>query len=103
MNDFELLQLMAVLYFIFAVRMKIWQTSLNTFFVFCVAFVVAVSHQTESLRFIFDNRVWIFDIALTVLFARVAYQQICKKYNDNFKSKCSDTECFYLKKHGKEI
>lgn len=84
MNDFEVLQMIGVLYFVFAVRMKIWQTSINTFIVFCTAFVVAISYQVEELKFVFENRVWLFNATLTFLFARVAYQQIYNKYYDRY-------------------
>lgn len=71
---------MSILYFISAIKMKIWQTSLNSFVVVSVFFIITISHEFEVIRHIWISyHVTIFAIMLTFIMGRVTYQSICTK------------------------
>lgn len=85
MSGFEILQIMAVLYFIFGVVLKMWKVSLSTFVVITLAFVVVVSEQMESIYCIYENRTYLFAAVLTFLFTYTSYRSILGKYSRIYK------------------
>lgn len=77
MISIYLIQIMSVLFFIFALRMRIWKTSLNTFIVFTVIFFISMSHEIEFLRAFWINyHLTVIATMMFVLMARVVYQSV---------------------------
>jgi len=93
MNTIGLLQIMAVLYFVFAVRMQVWQTSLNTFVVIAAIFFIVITREIAPLRTIWaDYHFTIIALLMTFLMARVVWQKSHKTYKNSNKSR-GYTEC----------
>lgn len=90
MNSIIIVQVMAILYFMFAVRYKVWQTSLNTFVVFTGFFVITATHEIVQAKEHWINyHLTLVGFIMTFLMARVVYQRITKK-NDE---KCLFPDC----------
>lgn len=88
MLSIHIIQIMAIIYFIYALRLKVWQTSINTFVVITTFFVVTISREVVVLKDIWiDYHLTIIAIAMTFLMGRVVYQSAKKKYQ---KFMCSD-------------
>jgi PAS domain-containing protein len=82
MNAFELLMISSIMMVVFATKMKMWQTSLNSYVVIFMAAVVSASYQTPQMYLVFEHRVWIFNAVLLFIFGRVSYQSITHKYQE---------------------
>lgn len=82
MSAFDLLMISSIMMLVFATKMKMWKTSLNSYVVMLMAAVVSVSYQTPQMYLIFEHRVWIFNAVLLFIFGRVAYQSITHKYQE---------------------
>ena len=82
-----IVQFMAVAYFIAAVRLKFWRTSVNTFIVLSAVFLVALLANFEfCLQYWIDIHLSIVAFTLTFIMGRVTYQ----RYNQ--RRDCGDTE-----------
>ena len=91
MSSIQIIQIMAILYFLYALRMKVWQTSLNTFVVLAAFFIVTVSREFEICRDIWiDYHLTIVAVAMTFLMGRVVYQSVRKKYIDRICNDCTN-------------
>jgi predicted membrane protein len=83
-----IIQIIGVLYFIVAIRFKVWQTSLNTFLVFATVFIIVVSREIDILCYIWaDYHLSIVAILLTFMMARVVIQGAKRKQVQ--KDKCN--------------
>ena len=82
MSSFELLMISSIMMVVFATKMKMWRTSLNSYVVILMAAIVSASYQTPELYLIFEHRVWIFNAVLLFIFGRVSYQSITHKYRE---------------------
>ena len=82
MNAFEVLMISSIMMVVFATKMKMWQTSLNSYVVIFTAAVVSASYQTPQMYLIFEHRVWVFNAVLLFIFSRTAYQSITHKYQE---------------------
>ena len=82
MSAFELLMISSIMMLVFATKMKMWKTSLNSYVVVLMTAVVSASYQTPELYVIFENKVWIFNAVLIFIFSRTAYQSITHKYQE---------------------
>ena len=81
------IQLMGVLYFLMAIRFKVWKTSLNTFLVFATAFTIVATREIEFLRTIWvDYHLTLIATLLTFMMVRVVIQGAHKKKEDNCSS-----------------
>jgi prepilin signal peptidase PulO-like enzyme (type II secretory pathway) len=77
MTTMQVIQIMAVLYFLFALRFTIWRTSLNSFIVIAGFFIITVSYEFELFkRFWLDYHLVIVAIIMTMVMVRVVYQSI---------------------------
>ena len=84
------IQLMGVLYFLMAIRFKVWKTSLNTFLVFATVFTIVTTREIEFLRTIWaDYHLTLIIALLTFMMVRVVIQGAHKKKEDN-RSSCWD-------------
>jgi len=91
MASIEIVQIMGVLYFIAALRMKVWKTSLNTFIVISGFFLITISREIEFLRDIWATyHLSIVGLIMTALMLRVVYQSINKKLVDSVCDNCFD-------------
>lgn len=79
MTDVQLFQIVSVLCFMFAVKMKVWRTSLNSFVVFCSAFIVMLGYSAPEFSFVFEHRLYLFSAVLLFMMGRVVYQSIYNK------------------------
>ena len=85
-----IVQFMAVAYFIAAVRMKFWRTSMNTFVVLSAAFLIAILSNFEYYRLYWvDLHLSIVAFTLTFMMARVVYQRYVSKVKDCLDMKCN--------------
>ena len=84
MSSFELLMISSIMMVVFATKMKMWRTSLNSYVVILMAAIVSASYQTPQMYPIFEYRVWIFNAVLLFIFSRTAYQSITHKYQEMF-------------------
>lgn len=82
MSSIEFLMILSAMLFVFSTKMKMWETSLNSYVVILLAAIVSVSYQTPQLNIIFENRIWLFSLVLIFIFCRTAYQSIIKKYQE---------------------
>ena len=74
------IQLMGVLYFLMAIRFKVWKTSLNTFLVFAAVFTIVATREIEFLRTIWvDYHLTLIATLLTFMMVRVVIQGAHKK------------------------
>ena len=84
MTSIQIIQIMAILYFLFALRLKTWKTSLNTFIVISGFFIIVVSREIEwCLSIWIDYHMTIIGIIMTIIMARATYQSVYKKYLEN--------------------
>lgn len=84
MITIKLLEIMSVLYFIASLRMRVWNTSLNSFVVICVFFVITTSYEFDALKKIWGScHITILAVMLTFIMARVTYQSISSKRKKN--------------------
>ena len=84
-----IVQFMAVAYFIAAVRMKFWRTSMNTFVVLSAVFLIAILSNFEYYRLYWvDLHLSIVAFTLTFMMARVVYQRYVSKVKDCLDMKC---------------
>lgn len=84
-----IVQFMAVAYFIAAVRMRFWRTSVNTFVVLGAVFFIAVLSNFEVCRFYWiDLHLSIVAFTLTFMMGRVIYQRYALKVKDCLDMKC---------------
>lgn len=93
MSSFELLMISSIMMVVFATKMKMWRTSLNSYVVILMAAIVSASYQTPQMYLIFEYRVWIFNAVLLFIFSRVSYQSITHKYQEmtTLQKEVSDT------------
>ena len=90
MSSIQIVQIMAILYFIYALRLKVWQTSLNTFVVILAFFLITVSREFEICKEIWiDYHLTIVAATKTFLMGRVVFQSVNKKYLDSICGKCT--------------
>ena len=81
-------QIMAILYLMFAIRFKIWRVSLNTFLVLVTFAVIVISREVEFLHNIWiQYHLTIIAGLMTVMVVRVWAQRLCKI------RKCARTDC----------
>lgn len=91
MLSIEIIQIMAIMYFMYALRLKVWKTSLNTFVVIATFFVVTISREVPMLRDIWvDYHLTIIAMAMTFLMGRVVYQSAHKKYKELVCNDCTN-------------
>ena len=91
MISIQIVQIMAILYFLYALRMKVWETSVNTFIVFVTFFIITISREVDACQEIWtDWHLSIVAITMTVLMARVVWQSVSKKYKENVCSGCDN-------------
>lgn len=91
MLSIQIIQIMAILYFIAAVKMKVWKVSLNTFVVLTAVFVVTISREFDFAQHIWiDYHLGIIGFTMTFLMVRVVYQSINKKLVDSICDNCID-------------
>ena len=84
-----IVQFMAVAYFIAAVRMRFWQTSMNTFVVLSAVFLISFLANFEICRYYWiDIHLGIVAFTLSFMMARVIYQRYVSKVKD-----CLDIKC----------
>jgi hypothetical protein len=80
MKIISILQIISILYFIFAVRMQMWKISINSFVVITSVFVIAVSYESGMFQCIWVNyHLTIIALMLTFIMARVTYQSAFSK------------------------
>lgn len=78
MSIMSALQIMAILYFITAVRMRVWRTSLNTFVVISTIFELCISYEIPIIQRAWQQyHLYVIAGMMTFLMARVTYQSIC--------------------------
>lgn len=91
MSSIGIIQIMAILYFMYAVKLKIWNTSLNTFIVISTFFILTVSRELEICREVWvDYHLTIIAISMTFIMGRVVFQSANKKYIQSMCQKCSE-------------
>lgn len=91
MLSIEIIQIMAIVYFIYALRLQIWKTSLNTFVIMATFFILTISREVEMLKNIWvDYHLTIVAIAMTFLMGRVVYQSAHKKYKELLCNDCTN-------------
>lgn len=89
MLSIQTIQIMAIIYFIYAIRLKVWRTSLNTFVVLTAFFILTISREVEMLRDIWiDYHLIIIAIVMTFLMGRVVYQSAHKKHKELICNDC---------------
>ena len=87
----QIVQTMIILSFIYALRMKIWNTSLNTFIVISILFILTVSNEIPMLQ-----KIWItyhtslIGIMIFIIMGRVVFQSVKKKYLEFYCNDCSN-------------
>jgi hypothetical protein len=75
MDSLDIVQVMSILFWIFATRMRIWKTDLNTYALFTVLFLITVSAQFDLLQCIWiDYHLYLTMILMIFLFIRVVYK-----------------------------
>ena len=80
MNIIIILQIISILYFIFALRMKMWKISLNSFIVISTVFILSISSQISLFSNIWVNyHLTIIIAMLTFIIARTTWQSIQDK------------------------
>jgi len=80
MKIIPILQIMSILYFIFAVRMQMWKISLNSFIVISTVFILAVSSVSRLFNSIWLNyHLTVIVIMLTFIMVRTTWQSIHDK------------------------
>lgn len=84
MSSFEVLMVSSTMMSVFATKMQMWKTSLNSYIVVLMTAIVSISYQTPQLQVIFDERVWVFNAVLVFIFGRTAYQSITHKYQEMY-------------------
>ena len=78
-----IVQFMAVAYFIAAVRMKFWRTSMNTFVVLSAVFLIAILSNFKYYRLYWvDLHLSIVAFTLSFMMVRVIYQRYISKAKD---------------------
>ena len=86
------IQIMAIAYFIAAIKMKLWRTSFNTFVVFGVIFLISVLSHFESLApYWIEVHLSLVAFMMTFMMCRVGYQRyidMLKKNKENFCKGC---------------
>lgn len=88
MNTVFAVQIFIVLSFLFALRMRVWRTSLSSFIFICGLFVLTISREFQYFKEIWTNyHVLIMGITLFLVMSRVTYQSFSKKYKE---MKCND-------------
>jgi hypothetical protein len=86
------IQIMAIAYFIAAIKLKFWKTSLNTFIVFGAVFFITILSNIDALNAHWVN-IHLSIVAFTISFmmGRVVYQRCMdtlKKINDDKCKEC---------------
>lgn len=90
MSSIQVIQIMAILYFIYAVRLRVWKTSLNTFIVLSAFFLITVSREIPiCVEFWINYHLTVIAMTMTFLMGRVVFQSSHKKYLDNICDKCT--------------
>lgn len=88
MNAVFAVQIFIVLSFIFALRMRVWRTSLNSFIFICGLFTLTISREFDYLTNIWVNyHVLVIGFTLAFVMSRLSYQSFSKKYKE---MKCND-------------
>ena len=96
MKIIPILQIVSILYFLFAVRMKMWSVSLNSFVVIATVFFIAVSHEIEWLQCVWvDYHLPIIAMMLTFIMSRVTWQSIKAKRHRRVGGRRLDDACEY--------
>ena len=80
MKVLPILQIISILYFIFALRMRMWKVSLNSFVVIATVFIIATTHEFKMFQGIWVNyHLPIIVIMMTFIMARVTWQSVNSK------------------------
>lgn len=80
MKIIPILQIISILYFMFAVRMQMWKISINSFVVITSVFIISVSYETGMFQCVWvDYHLSIIAIMLTFIMARVTWQSAFSK------------------------
>lgn len=81
MNIITIIEIISILYFIAAVRMRVWRTSLNSFVVITASFVLLVSYECPYVRSHWMTyHLSIVAIVMTFIMVRVTYQSVNEKW-----------------------
>lgn len=84
-------QVLVILSFIFALRMKIWRTSLNSFVFINGLFILTITREIDFFVEIWTKwHVSIVGLTLLFVMSRVAYQSFYKKYKDLLCNDCTN-------------
>jgi len=76
MESVNYVQIMSVLFFMYAIRMQVWKTSLNTFVIIGVIFFISMSREIDVLKDVWaDYHLSIVSALLMFLMARIVFQQ----------------------------
>jgi hypothetical protein len=87
------IQIMAIAYFIAAIKMKFWRTSLNTFVVFGAIFLVTVLSHFESLApHWIEVHLSVVAFTMTFMMGRVVYQRCIDTLKKNKEDFCKGCE-----------
>ena len=84
-------QIFIVLSFIFSLRMKVWETSVNSFIFIAGLFVLTVTREFAYFKEIWMNyHVLFIGVTLAFVMSRVTYQAFCKKYREALCNDCTN-------------
>ena len=84
-----LIQIMAITFFLAAIRMKFWKTSVNTFVVLGAIFIIAVASLMEIPACWINAHLSVLALTMTFLMARVVYQRYILIKKDSLDLKCN--------------
>lgn len=91
MITIQTVQIFIILSFIYSVRLKVWNTSLNTFIVIATMFLLTISREIPYLKKIWiDYHVTVVGVMLFIIMARVVFQSVRKKYRDSLCNDCTN-------------
>lgn len=94
MKVIPILQIISILYFVFAVRMQMWRVSINSFIVISTVFVLAVSYETKLFQCVWANyHLSIVALMLTFIMARVTWQSAFSKKHRRVGGRRADDGC----------
>ncbi|MDO9304642.1 MAG: hypothetical protein Q7T77_04895 [Sulfuricurvum sp.] len=94
MKVIPILQIISILYFLFALRMRMWRISINSFVVITSVFVIAVSYESGIFKCVWANyHLSIVALMLTFIMARVTYQSAFTKKHRRVGGRRADDGC----------
>lgn len=89
MNIVFAMQVFIILSFLFAVRMRVWKTSLNSFVFIAALFLLTISKELQYFRDIWMcYHIAVMGLVLVFVMGRLSYQSFYKKYKEIFWSNC---------------